>query len=77
MILNETNLNIVDNSGVKIIKCIKVLGGSKRKAAKIGEIIIGAIQKRDYTKTLIKSKIYPTVILATRKKYKRKSIEEV
>ena len=44
MIQQETMLNVADNSGARRVKCIKVLGGSKRRYAHIGDVIIGAVQ---------------------------------
>ena len=45
MIQTQTTLKVFDNSGAKIVKCIKVLGGFKKKIAKLGETIIVSIQK--------------------------------
>ena len=45
MIQQETMLNVADNSGARRVKCIKVLGGSKRRYAHIGDVIIGAVQE--------------------------------
>lgn len=40
MIQDETNLDVADNSGARRVQCIKVLGGSKRKYARVGDIIV-------------------------------------
>ena len=40
MIQMQTNLSVADNSGAKRVQCIKVLGGSKRKTAQIGDTIV-------------------------------------
>ena len=45
MIHNETNLEVADNSGARRVQCIKVLGGSKRKFASVGDIIIVSIKE--------------------------------
>ena len=45
MIHNETNLEVADNSGARRVQCIKVLGGSKRKFASVGDIIIVSIKQ--------------------------------
>ena len=45
MIQMETNLDVADNSGARSVQCIKVLGGSKRKYATIGDIIVVAVQE--------------------------------
>ena len=45
MIQVETRLNVADNSGAKLVECIKVIGGSKRRYAGIGDIIVVAGKK--------------------------------
>lgn len=45
MIQQETCLDVADNTGAKVVKCIKVLGGSRRRYAGIGDIIVGSVQK--------------------------------
>ena len=45
MIQMETMLNVADNSGARRVKCVKVLGGSKRRYAGLGDVIIGAVQE--------------------------------
>ena len=43
MIQAESVLDVADNSGAKIVKCFKVLGGSKRRYARVGDIIVGSV----------------------------------
>ena len=45
MIIAETKLNVADNSGAKLIQCIKVLGGSKRRSASIGDLIVVSVKE--------------------------------
>ncbi|MDA1071479.1 MAG: uL14 family ribosomal protein, partial [Proteobacteria bacterium] len=45
MIQQETNLDVADNSGARRVQCIKVLGGSKRKTATVGDIIVVAVKE--------------------------------
>jgi large subunit ribosomal protein L14 len=45
MIQQETYLDVADNSGAKVVKCIKVLGGSRRRYAGIGDIIVASVRK--------------------------------
>jgi large subunit ribosomal protein L14 len=45
MIQQETYLDVADNTGAKAVKCIKVLGGSRRRYAGIGDIIVGSVRK--------------------------------
>ncbi len=47
MIQQETNLFVADNSGARRVQCIKVLGGSKRKTASVGDIIVVAVKDAD------------------------------
>ena len=44
MIITETKLNVADNSGAKLVQCIKILGGSKRRYASIGDTIVIAVK---------------------------------
>lgn len=62
MIQQETELEVADNSGAKRVKCIKVLGGTRRRYAKVGDIIVcsvreavpgGSVNKGDVVKALI------------------------
>lgn len=45
MIQTETYLDVADNTGAKLVRCIKVLGGSKRRYAGVGDIIVGSVRK--------------------------------
>ena len=45
MIHNETNLEVADNSGARRVQCIKVLGGSKRRFASVGDVIIVSVKE--------------------------------
>ena len=62
MIQPETRLKVADNSGAKVIQCIKVLGGSVKKSANIGDVIVasvktatpgGVVKKKDVVKAVI------------------------
>lgn len=76
MIQQQTLLNVSDNSGAKTAKCIKVLGGFKKKFSKIGDMIVISIQKlRNKTKINLKVKkgeIYKAIIIKTKKPLKIK-----
>ena len=50
MIQMETMLNVADNSGARRVKCVKVLGGSKRRYAGLADVIIGAVKDGSYIK---------------------------
>jgi large subunit ribosomal protein L14 len=47
MIQSETKLNVADNSGAKVLYCIKVLGGSRRRYASVGDIIVVAVSHKE------------------------------
>jgi large subunit ribosomal protein L14 len=76
MIQQQSLLRVADNSGAKTAKCIKVLGGFKRKFAYLGNIIIVSIhQLRNKSKTtskVQKGEIYKALIIRTKTKTKRK-----
>jgi large subunit ribosomal protein L14 len=76
MIQQESVLQVADNSGAKTVKCIKVLGGYKKKTAKVGEIIITSVQelrnKSKITSKVKKGDIYKAFIIRTKKTLKKK-----
>ncbi|MBC98432.1 MAG: 50S ribosomal protein L14 [Halobacteriovoraceae bacterium] len=68
MIQMQTKLDVADNSGAKFVKCIKVLGGSKRMSAGLGDVVVvavqqalpgGKIKKGDVKKAVIVRTTYP------------------
>jgi large subunit ribosomal protein L14 len=71
MIQVETFLNVADNSGAKIVQCIKVLGGSKRKYAGVGDIIVVAVKDALPTSTIKKGSVEKAVVVRTHKEYRR------
>ena len=76
MIQQQTILKVSDNSGAKAVKCIKVLGGFKKKYAKIGDIIVVSIQqlrnKSKKTSKVLKGMVFRALVIRTKKKYKKK-----
>ena len=76
MIQQQTILKVADNSGAKTAKCIKILGGYKKKYAKLGDIIIVSVQelrnKAKLTSKVKKGGIYKALIVRTKKKIKKK-----
>ena len=68
MIHNETNLEVADNSGARRVQCIKVLGGSKRKFASVGDIIIVSIKEAIPKGKVSKGDVHQAVIVRTAKK---------
>ena len=72
MIQVQTELQVADNTGAKKIECIKVLGGSKKKYATIGEKIICVVKKAIPQGQVKKSEVVTAVIVRTVKETKRK-----
>ncbi|ODS33790.1 MAG: 50S ribosomal protein L14 [Candidatus Scalindua rubra] len=71
MIMEQTMLDVADNSGAKMAKCIKVLGGSKRVYASIGDIIVVAVKKAIPNGVVKKGDVVKGVIVRTKKNVRR------
>ena len=75
MIQQQTILKVADNSGAKTVKCIKVLGGFKKKVAKLGDIIIVSVQKlrnrSKKTSKIKKKEVCKALIIRTKSTYKK------
>ena len=71
MIQTQTILEIADNSGARKVMCIKVLGGSKRRYARVGDIIKVAIKEAIPTGRVKKGKVAEAVVVRTKKDIKR------
>ena len=71
MIHNETNLEVADNSGARKVQCIKVLGGSKRKFASVGDIIVVSIKEAIPKGKVSKGDVHQAVIVRTAKEIRR------
>ena len=72
MIQAETLLNVADNSGARKVKCIKVLGGSKRRYAGVGDVIICAVQDALPNGNVKKGAVVRCVVVRTKKEIRRK-----
>jgi len=71
MIQLRTVLDVADNSGAKKIQCIKVLGGSGRRYARIGDIIVVAVREADPRSAVKKGEVKKAVVVRTRKEIRR------
>ena len=71
MIQKQSNLFVADNSGAKKIQCIKVLGGSKRRFASIGDIIVVSIKDAIPRAKVKKGEVFKAVIVRTSKEFTR------
>jgi large subunit ribosomal protein L14 len=72
MIQMQSNLFVADNSGARKIQCIKVLGGSKRRSASIGDIIVVSIKDAIPRAKVKKGDVYKAVIVRTSKDFQRR-----
>lgn len=72
MIQPETVLNVADNTGAKSVQCIKVLGGSKRRYAGVGDVIVVAVKKAAPRGTVKKKGVERAVIVRTTNLTRRK-----
>ena len=71
MIQMQTNLDVADNSGAKRVQCIKVLGGSKRKYASIGDIIVVSVKEAIPRGRVKKGQVMKAVVVRTAKEVRR------
>ena len=71
MIHNETNLEVADNSGARKVQCIKVLGGSKRKFASVGDVIVVSVKEAIPKGKVSKGDVHQAVIVRTAKEIRR------
>ena len=67
MIQFRTVLDVADNSGAKKVQCIKVLGGSRRRYARIGDIIVVTVRETDPRSAVKKGEVKKAVVVRTRK----------
>jgi len=72
MIQVETNLNVADNSGAKKVQCIRVLGGTRRRYARVGDVIIVSIKDAIPNGAVKKGTVARAVVVRTTKEYSRK-----
>lgn len=71
MIQEYTVLNVADNSGAKKVRCFKVLGGSKRRYASIGDVVKCSVRDADPQGNVKKKQVVNAVIVRTRKEVRR------
>ena len=71
MIQQETNLDVADNSGARRVQCIKVLGGSKRRYASVGDIIVVSIKEAIPRGRVKKGTVMKAIVVRTAKDIRR------
>lgn len=72
MIQQESRLKVADNSGAKEVLCIRVLGGTRRRYANIGDIIVCSVKDANPTGNVKKKSVQRAVVVRTRNQIKRK-----
>jgi large subunit ribosomal protein L14 len=71
MIQAESRLTVADNSGAKTVHCIKVLGGSRRRYARVGDIIVVSVKEAIANAKVKKGDVLKAVVVRTKKEIKR------
>ncbi len=71
MIQPRTMLNVADNTGAKLLQCFKVLGGSRRRYAQLGDIIVASVKIAEPRKMVKKKDVVRAVIVRQRRAFKR------
>ena len=71
MIQPRTMLTVADNTGAKIIQCFRVLGGSRKRYAQLGDIIVAAVKEAEPRRQVKKHEVVKAVIVRQKKQYRR------
>ncbi len=71
MIQERTILKVADNSGAKIVRCFRVLGGTRRRYARIGDVIVASVQTAEPRKQVKKKDIVRAVVVRQRQPFRR------
>ncbi len=72
MIQQETWLTIADNSGAKLAQCIRVLGGTRRRYARVGDVIVVTVKSAIPGSNVKKGSVNKAVVVRTKKEYRRR-----
>ena len=71
MIQTQSRLKVADNTGAKVIQCFRVLGGTKRRYAQIGDIIIAAVKDAEPRRLVKRHEVVRAVVVRQRRPYRR------
>jgi len=71
MIQERTMLKVADNTGAKIVQCFRVLGGTRRRYAQLGDLIVGAVKEAEPRRLVKKHDIVRAVIIRQRQTFRR------
>ncbi|XOB46220.1 MAG: 50S ribosomal protein L14 [Candidatus Nealsonbacteria bacterium] len=72
MIQIRTIIKVIDNSGAKILQCIHVLGGSKKRYARIGDVVVGTVKVAEPRREVKKHDVVRALIVRQKKEYRRR-----
>jgi large subunit ribosomal protein L14 len=72
MIQTESKIKVADNSGARVVQCIRVLGGYKKRYARVGEVVIVAVKQATPHTAIKKGDVVKAVIVRTKKEIRRK-----
>ena len=72
MIQESTRLTVADNSGAKVVECFRVLGGSRRRYARVGDVIVASVKSAIPNGNVKKGQVVKCVVVRTRKEIGRK-----
>ena len=71
MIQHRTMLNVADNSGAKLVQCIKVLGGTRRRYAGIGDIVVVAVKVAEPRKAVKRKEVHRALVVRQKNAFRR------
>ena len=72
MIQPQTILRVVDNSGAKVFRCFRVLGGTKRRYAELGDMIVASVQIAEPRREIKKKAVVKAIVVRQKKAFRRK-----
>ena len=72
MIQEETNLEVADNSGAKKVRCIRILRGTRRRYAHVGDVVVCSVKESEPKASVKKGEVVKAVIVRTKKSIRRK-----
>lgn len=72
MIQPQTILKVIDNSGAKVIRCFRILGGTRKRYAQLGDIMIASVQVAEPRREVKKKAVVKALIVRQRKAFRRK-----
>ncbi len=72
MIQERSVLKVADNSGAKIVRCFRILGGSKRRYAGVGDVVVASVQSAEPRKSVKKKDVVKVLVVRTKNALRRK-----